>query len=57
MSAKRLPMRKIREALRLSWGLGLTARKVSGEPGPGPLDSRRVRPAGRGGRAQLAAAC
>ncbi len=29
MPAKRLPMRKIREALRLSWGLGLTARQVA----------------------------
>ena len=29
MPAKRLPMRKIREVLRLSWGLGLTARQVA----------------------------
>ncbi len=33
MPAKRLPMRKIREVLRLSWGLGLTARQVAASLG------------------------
>jgi transposase len=33
MPAKRLPMRKIREVLRLSWGLGLTSRQVAASLG------------------------
>lgn len=33
MPAKRLPMRKTREVLRLSWGLGLTSRQVAASLG------------------------
>lgn len=33
MPAKRLPMRKIREVLRLSWGLGLRSRQVAASLG------------------------
>jgi DNA-directed RNA polymerase specialized sigma24 family protein len=33
MPAKRLPTRKIREVLRLSWGLGLTSRQAAARLG------------------------
>jgi len=32
MPAERLSMRKLREVLRLTWALGLSARKAAGSP-------------------------